>query len=161
MELERLHRCCFTGHRPEKLSLTRDELISPLCMEIDAAIEDGYTVFISGMSRGVDIWAAQYVAELIRCGSPLKLVCAVPFRGFESKWPLDWQRAYNDLLLRADLVRFISEGYSRASYHIRNHWMVDRSSRVIAVCNGSPGGTLSTINYARQCGVEVRNILDT
>ena len=35
----RLHRCCFTGHRPEKLFLVDEEIIKELEREIKAAIE--------------------------------------------------------------------------------------------------------------------------
>ena len=48
---KRLHRCCFTGHRPEKLFLVDREIIKELEREIKAAIERGYTTFISGMAR--------------------------------------------------------------------------------------------------------------
>ena len=46
-----LHRCCFTGHRPEKLHMPESAVISGLEREIRKAIDDGFTVFISGMAR--------------------------------------------------------------------------------------------------------------
>ena len=56
---KRLHRVCFTGHRPEKLTRFEWLIKRDLEKEIRQAIADGMNVFISGMSRGVDIWAAQ------------------------------------------------------------------------------------------------------
>jgi len=50
----RLHRCAFAGHRPERIRGMEAEIISGLRKEILAAIEDGYTTFITGCSRGVD-----------------------------------------------------------------------------------------------------------
>lgn len=47
----RLHRCCFTGHRPEKLRFSESEICSLLDEEIKNAIEAGYTTFISGMGE--------------------------------------------------------------------------------------------------------------
>ena len=38
--------------------------------------------------------------------------------------------------------------------------MVEQSARVIAAYNGSTGGTLNTINYAKKENVEVINILE-
>ncbi len=49
------HRCCFTGHRPEKLRRAEQEVITALEKQIRQAIADGLNVFISGMARGVDI----------------------------------------------------------------------------------------------------------
>ncbi|WP_440449771.1 hypothetical protein [Ruminococcus bromii] len=42
----KMHRCCFTGHRPEKLFLVDREIIKELEREIKADIERGYTTFI-------------------------------------------------------------------------------------------------------------------
>ena len=60
----RLHRCCFTGHRPEKLDESPEEVKSWLETQIDKAISDGYTTFISGCAMGVDIWAGQISPRL-------------------------------------------------------------------------------------------------
>ena len=60
---KRRKRCCFTGHRPEKLKCDEATIKSALSCGIDAAIQDGYRTFISGMTRGVDIWAAELVLE--------------------------------------------------------------------------------------------------
>lgn len=45
--------------------------------------------------------------------------------------------------------------FSMESYQIRNEWMVDRSSLVIAVFNGEQSGTKNTIDYAKAHGIEV------
>ena len=153
----RLHRCCFTGHRPEKLSQSEQEIITALDREIRAAIDDGFVTFISGMARGVDIWAAEIVLRLKLEGYQLHLICASPFEGFEHSWSADWQRRYRDVLAAADLVKYISPAYSPACFQIRNEWMVDRSARVIAVFNGERGGTKNTMDYAAKHGVTVRN----
>lgn len=56
---------------------------------------------------------------------------------------------------RADIVKYVCKGYSRACFQIRNEWMVDHSKRVIAIYNGQPGGTKNTIEYAERVGVYV------
>ena len=149
-EEKRQHRCCFTGHRPEKLTQSEHIVIERLTKEIRQAIADGLNVFISGMARGVDIWAAEIVLSLRDAGEPIKLICASPYKGFETKWSADWQKRYNAIMRKADLVRFICPGYSRACFQIRNEWMVDHSARVIAVFNGEKGGTKNTIDYAKK-----------
>ena len=60
----RQHRCCFTGHRPEKLGMPETEVVESLKKEIRTAIADGFQTFISGMARGVDLWAAEIVLAL-------------------------------------------------------------------------------------------------
>jgi uncharacterized phage-like protein YoqJ len=122
---------------------------------IRQAVKDGYTTFITGMAYGVDIWAGEIVADLKKRNKDIRLIAAVPFDGFESGWDDDWKNRYHKLLEKADEVHFICDGYFRAAYQRRNEWMVDRSSRVIAVYNGEPGGTRNTINYAEKHQVPV------
>ena len=47
----RQHRCCFTGHRPEKLEQPEAVVVEVLKKEIRTAIADGFQTFISGMAR--------------------------------------------------------------------------------------------------------------
>ena len=150
---KRMHRVCFTGHRPEKLLTPESVVKENLEREIKQAVTDGLNVFISGMARGVDIWAAEIVLKLRKKDPSIKLICASPFDGFEKSWNADWQKRYNTIMKEADLVRFICPGYSRACFQIRNEWMVDHSARVIAVFNGEKGGTKNTIDYAEKKGV--------
>lgn len=150
----RLHRCCFTGHRPEKLIRSEAEIKKDLEAAILQAINDGFVTFITGMARGVDIWAAEIVLQLRKQNPNLHLITASPYEGFESRWTEDWKVRYNTVMEQADLIRYVCKGYSKACFQIRNEWMVDRSARVIAVYNGEPGGTRNTIEYAEKNKVE-------
>lgn len=112
------------------------------------------------MARGVDMWAAEIVLEIKEENPNIKLIAAIPFKGFESKWGYDNQKSYNEILSKADLVKYICPKFSYSSYQIRNEWMVNHSSKVIAVWNGEKSGTKNTIDYANKCGVEVVNIYE-
>ena len=48
-------RCCFTGHRPNKMELGENEIKPLLEKAIDKAIDEGYLTFITGMAMGTDI----------------------------------------------------------------------------------------------------------
>ena len=86
----RLHRCCFTGHRPEKLNTSEKEVKAALRKQIDQAVHDGFTVFITGMARGVDLWAAEIVLDLRKRNKEIRLICAIPHEGFEARWSPSW-----------------------------------------------------------------------
>ena len=152
------HCCCFTGHRPEKLTRSEFEIRIDLETEIQNAIVDGYTTFITGMARGVDVWAAEVVLQLRQNGQPIQLICAVPYEGFEVSWTAEWQQRYRTVLQSADAVNYVCVSRCRGCYHIRNRWLVDHSSRIIAVCNGQPGGTRNTIDYATHLKLPVHQI---
>ena len=146
----RKHRCCFTGHRPEKLNISEEQLCVRLGQEIDQAIEDGFTTFISGMAKGVDICAAELVLKRRVSDARLKLICALPYENFGLHWSASWTDRYVEVIWHADMVRCISQEFSYSAYQRRNEWMVDHSGRVIAVYTGESGGTRNTIAYAKQ-----------
>lgn len=158
--MAKTNRCCFTGHRPEKLHMTEEEVKDLLRIEIKNALLSGLYVFITGMARGIDMWAAEIVLEEREKNPQIKLVCASPYMGFETRWRESEQRRYNSILSEADLVEYICDHYDIGAFQLRNKWMVDRSVRVIAAYNGAPGGTKNTINYAKKQGVEIINILE-
>ena len=159
-ELEkRRHRACFTGHRPEKLTMDEVTLYAVLSDAIDRSIKDGFTTFISGMARGVDIVAAEIVLKKKEGNSNLRLICALPHPDFEKRWSDEWQKRYHHVLLNADLVKTVSREFSRQSYQMRNEWMVKHSARVLAFFNGAKGGTRNTIQYAESQGIEVQQLL--
>ena len=154
------HRCCFTGHRPEKLGVSEARAKALLKSAIQQAIYDGYDTFISGMARGIDLWAAEIVIEEREKNDNIHLVCVSPFNGFEMRWSEQDKTTYYSIMEQADLVKYISQHYYKACFQVRNEWMVDRVSRVIAAYNGTKGGTKNTIEYANRKEIFVENILD-
>ncbi len=123
--------------------------------QIRQAIADGQDVFITGMARGVDIWAAEIVLKLRDAGHPVKLICACPYEGFEQGWRQEWKEHYRAILAAADFIKYVCPSYSRSCFQIRNKWMVDHSFGVIAVFNGEKGGTKNTVDYANKARVPV------
>ena len=151
---KRLHRVCFTGHRPEKLHRAKPEIVKDLKKEILCAIDEGFNVFISGMARGVDIWAAEIVLQLRADGKDIRLICACPYKGFEENWNIYWRIKYRAVLKGADYIKYVCAGYGRGCFQTRNEWMVDHAARVIAVFNGEKSGTANTVRYAAAKGVK-------
>lgn len=121
-------------------------------------MDAGYTDFISGMQRGVDIWAAEIVLKLKAEGKHVKLIAACAWNGMEDRWEQNWQERYKAILKEADKIVYISKYPGRAAFFERNHWMVDHSSRLIGVYTGAPGGTTETVWYAKNNGLEVVTI---
>lgn len=154
------HRCCFSGHRPEKLNISKTEATKLLNTAIEKAIADGYTTFISGMARGIDLWAAQIIINKRDAGENIKLICIPPFKEFEKYWSSNDKKMYNEILQSADFVKFMQEKYTPDCFYNRNRYMVDHSSMLIAAYNDEPGGTKNTIIYAFSKNVKIINILN-
>ena len=149
-ELEkRQNRCCFTGHRPEKLLCSEIQVKNMLAKEITTALRQGKHTFISGMARGSDIYAAELVLEYRAQYPDIHLICALPHPDFEKHWSSEWQQRYRKILMAADYVKVICPVFSMSSYQLRNEWMVNHSSLLIAVYNGRAGGTNTIIRIGR------------
>ncbi len=156
---------CFTGHRPEKLPGLENSADQPLRMiksmlyfQIYRAAESGYKYFISGLARGIDLWAAEYVFDIKNRFPDIKLICAKPFAQHGENFKGDDLWCLSDILSKADDVVCVSDSYSKDCYRLRNQYMVDRSSRLIAVVDNFKSGTGQTINYARKMGLELNII---
>ena len=155
MEIDVKHACSFTGHRPERLDMPPGKVKRWLEEQIRKAVEDGYTDFVTGMQRGVDIWAAEIVMQLKKEGKPVKLISACAWKGMEGGWDEGWQDRYKEILKVADEIVYVSRTPGKAAFFQRNHWMVDHSNRLLGVYTGAPGGTKETIEYAKKNGREV------
>lgn len=153
---------CFTGHRPEKIFTCNQNTAASIAVlkrcirnEIELAINDGYTKFISGMARGTDIFSAELVLYHKQLHPEIKLICAIPFPEQGLSFSEKWQIRYQNILNQSDEIVNVCECFSKQAFMIRNKYMVDRSSRVIAVYNGQPGGTANTVKYAQSKGKEI------
>lgn len=153
---------CFTGHRPEKLGgADIGEIKRRLAMAVEKAVRDGYTRFISGMSRGVDMWAARCVLDAKLQYPHIELECAVPYNGQQRSWCEAERREYFELLAAADVVTCLNKSYTKTCMSERNAYMVSRSQRLIACYDGkTPGGTANTVSMARRAGIEIESLLE-
>lgn len=156
-----MSRCAFTGYRPEKLAFGYNEshpdcekLKQRLFCEILRLTREGVNVFISGMAQGVDTWAAETVLQLKRTlpSREIQLWAVVPYERQSSAWSEDAQQRYQDILDQADKVEYISHDYVQGCLQKRNRHMVELADVLLAVYDGKPGGTKSTIDYAQRKG---------
>ncbi len=158
--------CAYTGHRPQGLPFGYNEA-DPRCAELKEALRaetvsavecDGAAHFITGMALGVDLLAAEVVLELKITHPELTLEAAVPCIDQASRWRADQKRRYEKILSAADRKTLISREYTPDCMHRRNRYMVDKCDILIAVWNGSAGGTGSTVRYALSRKKRVRVI---
>ena len=154
--------CSFTGHRPEKLPWGDNEH-DPRCLAlkdslremVEKAYADGYRHFICGMARGCDTYFGEEVLRLRRRVQDITLEAAIPYEGQADHWPPADRLRRQRLLNQCDLETVVQHHYTKGCMLRRNRYMVDRSSLLIAVYDGTPkGGTMNTLAYALRQGVE-------
>ena len=162
----KLRTLCFTGHRSQKLPWKFNEknlrcqiMKFHLKNAIKRAIGDGYTDFISGMALGFDMICAEMVLKLKKKNPNIKLECAIPCKNQEIKWNKQLQERYREILKQADKIWCGSENYNKLCMFERNKYMINNSSKVIALFDGKPGGTAQTLNYAKKKGLKIEIIV--
>lgn len=148
--------CCVTGHRdlPQReINYVKAEL----GREIDRAIADGYTCFMSGFGEGVDQYFAEIVLERQKENPALELIAVIPYKKRLDSLN-EKGRTYQMLEACAEVV-VVQEEYHPSVYSRRSRYMVERSDRVIAVYDGrEKGGTVRTIRFAHMLKKELREI---
>jgi 5-enolpyruvylshikimate-3-phosphate synthase len=132
-----------------------------------AAIVPGSRVTVSGVglnptrtgvldvlsAMGAHISVASLREEFGEPVGDVTLEAAIPFGDQPGRWTEKLRRRYNGLIDRADTVTVLQYGYTPDCMMRRNRYMVDRSSLLLAVYDGKPGGTMSTLLYAGRQGL--------
>ena len=149
---------CGTGHRPNKLGGYSSEIFEKIKQLAINSLENMKPeAVISGMAQGWD--QALAVASL---DLEIPLIAAIPFSGQHLRWTPETQEIYLRIVDRCHSVVIISEGTYRPSMmQIRNEWMVDHSDLVLALWDGSTGGTGNCIRYAKQKSIPIKNLWNT
>lgn len=165
---------CFTGHRPSKLDNCYS-FENPMSQLIHAKLKavitelvnnNAITRFISGGALGVDQIGFWAVERLKVRNTHLRIdnIVAIPFEYQYIKWKdketLYWYHRMLEAATEVINVEYL-EGYkdtkdnsidgyfSREKMQKRNEFMVDKSKHIIAVWDGSTGGTGNCIKYAK------------
>ena len=155
--------CAFTGHRPKGFPW-KDNEMDPGCIllketlakQIRRLVDSGVKEWLSGMAQGMDLWAAEIVLDLKKKNPALHLHCILPCEGQEREWPASEQERYHFILRQADEVIYVDQEYHDGCMLERNRYLVDHSSVLLAVYNGTHrSGTGMTVRYAKQLGREV------
>ncbi|MBD5099789.1 MAG: DUF1273 domain-containing protein [Clostridiales bacterium] len=161
--IEKERAVCFTGHRSQKLPWRFNEE-DPRCKqmkvtlrtELEKVIERGYRTFLCGMALGFDMICAETILALKKKYSGIKIIGALPCKTQDKMWQYKDRERYRGLLKQLDGIRCKFDTYIGPECMLeRNRFMVNNSSLMIALFNGLYGGTKSTIDYARNQGLEI------
>ena len=142
-------KVAITGHRPNKLG-NDYEMLSPLAIRIKRELQHFInfykpSVMISGMALGIDTLWAELAIE-----NNIPLVAAIPCINHSVKWNAKHIATYNKILEHplTTLVLLSEEEYTESCMQARNEWMVDTCDMLVAVWDGTKGGTANCVSYA-------------
>jgi uncharacterized phage-like protein YoqJ len=155
----------FTGHRPEKLPGTgifcnpQTRMIKALIYnEIKSGLRDGCRKFYTGLAMGVDLWAGEILVNLKHRFPEICLIGVSPFPEYANSFDCIWKSIYLFVTKNCDELVYTSPHYNFDSFKIRNHYLVDMSTRLVGVVSDYKSGTGQTISYAKKCQKDIRII---
>lgn len=134
-----------TGHRPAKLGGYSSTIFDRLCRFAKSELETlSPSLVISGMAQG---WDQALAIAAIQLSIPFD--AHIPCSNQESRWPPDAQTLYRQILARARHTITISPHYTSSCMQDRNVSMVNACTHVLALYDGSSGGTANCVRYAQ------------
>lgn len=159
--MSRFTTCAFTGHREDKMNLTPEEwreIRKMIYDTIECVSADGIVDFVCGMAQGADLCFGECVLELKKTIPYVTLEAAIPYAGQSKSWSEQERARYDAILEGCNKVTVLQENYTRGCMMRRNEYMVDNANLLLAVYNGSSGGTRNTMLYAYRQGIRIIEI---
>ena len=142
--------CCFTGHR----ILKREFSIEELSIVIQNAIDKGYKTFLVGMARGFDLKCVKVLAEKKKDFN-IEIIACMPCKDQNKYFTEKENQEFFEMVNLTDKKVYIQENYDSECMFLRNKYMVDNSSLLIAYYHYQRGGTHSTVTYAIKQNKEI------
>lgn len=148
-----------TGHRPPKAGLDWDMcgLVSQWVYEQikEVLLKEKPDKTLFGAALGVDLIFARCCIDL-----GIKSDACIPCFGQSLVWPKKSQEIYqsiinNSLVTKVPVYSNSTGLYDHKCMQNRNEYMVNNSDKVLAIFDGSSGGTANCVRYAKQQGKEL------
>lgn len=141
--------CAVTGHRVLKNDFDDYKLIETL----QNLIERGYTTFLIGMAKGFDMKCFEALLSLEN--KNVEIIACVPCKNQSAGYSKKDKERYTALIQQATKVIKLGDEYFNGCMQIRNRFMVDNASVLLAYMYAERGGTLYTVNYAKKKEKEI------
>jgi uncharacterized phage-like protein YoqJ len=143
-----------TGHRLKKLGYD-DKIYFKMISITENFLREqkDISLVVSGMAQGWDQALAQACINL-----KIPFEAAMPFDNMEGAWPPEGCSRFRNILKFAKIETTVTPGkYLAWKMQKRNEYMVDKCDLLVALWDGSSGGTGNCIQYAQS---KSRNIIN-
>lgn len=165
MKIAKEKTVAFTGHRKEKIIRENGDcnllnvIATETYHEILSLCQKGYDTFLSGMSEGFDLIAAEAVLEAKKVFPNIRLIAVIPFKEQEKKYSYEDKKLYKAICEKASDIIFTSQAYHDKAFFDRNDFLVLNASYVLCYyIAGMRSGTMYTVNRASKADMEILNI---
>ena len=142
--------CAVTGNRyiekPFNGNLLKETFLNIIAL--------GYDTILIGMSVGFDT-ECFHALEKIRIEKNIRIIACIPCENQAEKFTENQKTEYNRMISVADGKIYTGKEYTPKCMQIRNVFMVDNCSLLLAYMKKEKGGTVNTVNYAKRKKVRI------
>lgn len=149
-------KIAVTGHRPQKLGGFSEQVFQ-LLVAFATRMLNAYkpTEVITGMALGWDQAVAMACVQM-----HIPFTAAIPCVEQERKWISGKERYYWLLQQAYHKVLVTDAPYTAYLMQVRNEWMVNECDVLVALWDGSSGGTGNCVAYAQRVGKPIKQVWD-
>lgn len=143
-----------TGHRVLPKNFDKARVVFAFL----GLIKKGYDTFLVGMALGFDTVCFE-ILEHLRLTYKIRIIACIPCINQAKTFSDSDKVKYVKMLDSADEIIYVTDKpYTNTCMMLRNIFMVDNSSILLAYCTKNKGGSYNTVKYALQKGKEVSYI---
>lgn len=154
MEMSKLIKCCFAGHRCVPQCLLKEVMI----IVEDLIQSSDQLVFYSGGMGDFDKMCEQAVRDMKK-KYPEKEICLYLVLPSYQYAPKNEERQYMSKLFDDVFVCDVSDGsHPKAMIGKRNRWIVEQSDVMIAYVKHENGGAYASLQYAQRQNLKIIRI---
>lgn len=153
MEIIKEKTVAFSGHR------NFNQAFAPLIYDtVCSMCEKGFSIFLTGMAVGFDLAAAQAVIKARSKYPDIKLFAIVPYPAQDERFSPYDKIKYRRILSLSDEKIVVADSYQPDVFFKRNDFLICNSSQLICYYNGKRGGTMQTVNLAKNQRLSIINL---
>lgn len=161
---------CFTGSRPKYLEGYKfenyDYILDAIKSKLESLYDEGFREFITGGAQGIDQLVLYVLISMKTYKPDIIITVYLPYPSYGDQFnfgDLFSKRFLYNMLQKADYVSFIANVTNQSetvpALFTRNVAMIDSSDRLVAFYKTLTNGTKHAINEAKECGIEVEEIV--
>lgn len=145
---------------PGNVSTVESDLREKVTLTIRSLYARGYRTFISTLTDGFALWAADTALMLKEAGDcpDLKLIAFICREGQDEEYDELQRATYRDLVANSDKVILMPDREDIENQLCAGHRMLDYCSLLVCYAVAEDEKALRTVAYARKVGVAVLDL---
>lgn len=158
-----MKKCALIGCGPNRLPFGESDergirLKEAMKEQLIKLIEDGVSCFLTGLSMGAEMYAAEILLGLKPRYPDIMLECVIPYEEQAARWPEAVRERYFTIASKCDKETMLQTHYTSGCIQKEVRYRIDEADAVLAVWDGNRGAVGTAVKYASSRGKRIIQI---